>query len=637
LQGSTIAKRAALDKISKLDRLVVQEGAGVPKGWKEIPNDKARYGPLAGKTVHPTVYRDVAGPNGAFSATPNVGAFAAMMKTWKVGMTVMNPATSFRNLLSSLFHFSSLSGAPLWQPQNWRYIWEAIKDYRKGGATWKEMQVKGYLATSYPDVIALRPGMTAMERVLSKAVEDQGKMETFLNWLLETRPVDIGKRLYRAGDDIAKMASYKYLRENYGMTPGQAGERIQMFHQDYANVPSWIRAAEKNQGSNLFWSPFMSFKYEQARIFKNMLTDPIALYEYAKLQAVKHAIRQGMISSGIISEEDLRQYEKNASPSSREFGSVFSPHFGGVNIVGIDPIYQVFDLLGESYALADSIAKGDSKEVKQGGPRVLSLLGAMQSPVAGVLTKFYSGYDNYRKREITQNDAPFNVKVQDTVGSILEDILPPLIPFLGRGAKELQASWNGDAVADKRTAKTVIESALNNILGINYIKTDEVGTRESRRIMDREQRNEVNLLPDLWRESHPDWEPKTGMFQNSYSYRQKYEVYAKLHSAERRGDKERRAQVVSQAVEAGIFKASVNKRTGRILKTPEMNVEEGYEQFLMPQADRFFVKMLESIGTSQAAQVVYWGELEDGPYVKNPKNREALERAMEYVRMKSIR
>ncbi|MCI0354815.1 MAG: hypothetical protein L0099_07240 [Acidobacteria bacterium] len=76
------------------------------------------------------------------------------------------------------------------------------------------------------------------------------------------------KELYGRIGQVNRLAAYRYMREELGLTPETARARIQTFMQNYARVPE----AVQKWSNHTLGAPVLSFTYEQARIAKNMMT-----------------------------------------------------------------------------------------------------------------------------------------------------------------------------------------------------------------------------------------------------------------------------------------------------------------------------------------------------------------------------
>lgn len=254
-----------------------------------LPNERWRYGDLAGKYVTPRIAREVKGLFGAKDGgiLEKVGELLdGLLSDYKMLLTAGNPATHVRNIggtvvFKELDHFSALD------PSNLSHSLAGLKAMRAekgatvdiGGTAMSARDLKlaalrervlasDFISTEVMDLastIARRAGDTWRSKVRNYLAEKgellkRGKIASAIPG------TEIASALYRLEDTVTKMGSFvKKLRS--GMSAEQAGAAVRGAYQTFGE--GVIPALYKRIGplGRQIAPPFLSFPEQAARIF----------------------------------------------------------------------------------------------------------------------------------------------------------------------------------------------------------------------------------------------------------------------------------------------------------------------------------------------------------------------------------
>lgn len=329
--------------------------------------------------------------------------------TWKAFRTVDNPATHGRNIIGDI-GFADFAGVSPFNPLNWKYYVQSIRELAKGGAMRDEALRSGAIGTEYA---------TAELRQL---MHELGGAETgVVNGLFGfiekvNRPLS---KLYNAEDQVFKLASFIKQRTG-GASIKEAAAHVNNWFPNYAEVGKAVKALRTSP----IGAPFVSFQAEAARIYANALKEhPIKLFKWAV--AIPGGITAYAAAKNGMSFDDLKDLHTSLPDALRRKYLVLLP------MKDKDDNLRVWDI---SYILPLADTFG-AKGLPYIGNVVLS------HPFVNTLLQVSADYNFATKRPITE---PGTNRSESAVNFILQQALPSLTPGVGYGAKRIESAIKGE-------------------------------------------------------------------------------------------------------------------------------------------------------------------------------------------------
>ncbi len=309
------------------------------KGFTEIP-DNDRFGALAGKYVR----KDIADQVMELAHTPAqvIQLYDTLLRLWKTGKTVLNPATHARNIIGNL-PFAQFAGNNALNPANWPHYAHALRTLRQGGDEYRQLYETGVLGADYAST-ELR---AALENIVPVVQEDDSTSPIRHLIALGNRAAQWGKAhslanvatlgsvgatagfiaagplgalagagiaaaanpiyraalwAYRLEDDLFKAAAFFKARA-MGMTLDQAAQHVRDWFPYYDKPTSFTI---KNLGGRSFM-PFVSFYRESARIGAKALKErPLSLAATLAIPALITAYSAAKLGLDDEDKEDVK-------------------------------------------------------------------------------------------------------------------------------------------------------------------------------------------------------------------------------------------------------------------------------------------------------------------------------------------
>lgn len=296
-----------------------QKGLTRPLGNKTNPQDRKRYGDLAGRFVTPQFESLIKGDQ-------NVGPIADLMKKTYFGplsfqraAKLFTPKTIVRNYVTSLTGFALGSGdvfLPTWS-KHFAKAHALAARYAAGEAgamrEMRELFEKG----------AFRPGQTSMTYDIDQALGGLGGKIKELGRKATTA--------YAFIDFPTKYASFM-ARMDSGMTPEQAARHVQDLYQNRERIPGVVRTITK-----LPLADYLGYTYDSIRISGNQVRhavtaiargDPRPLLGFVAsraLWAATHPVAMASITQAfaMIMKRMRKDDEKDVQPATPEEISQF--------------------------------------------------------------------------------------------------------------------------------------------------------------------------------------------------------------------------------------------------------------------------------------------------------------------------
>ena len=343
--------------------------AGLPDGWHELPKSlgtrggKAkRYGVLAGKWVHPDVYRLLTTHTGGrrFLDHPGVKRWRAVQGIWKRAKAPLAPVVHANNITTSAVQafigptHGVLPGAKIYR--------DVFRDLRRGGPLtqkWRSHFADTDFLSAEGAQSNLRQEMESMfPRLLEpsepgSAEEGLGRvwgaslrgMERLYRVTGAKRYVDVASRLYRAEDFFFKMV----IAENavrHGLSVDRAVQEANDAIFDYTDMPPWA------EGVRDFAIPFFAYSLKASHsLALSMASHPVRVAEVAGALWAMNLL--GIMSDGSDFDEE-KEARKVMPEWMRGYSALGTPAFIRIPRFGAER-NQYFDVtrklpLGDMFA-----------------------------------------------------------------------------------------------------------------------------------------------------------------------------------------------------------------------------------------------------------------------------------------------
>jgi len=343
--------------------------AGLPDGWHELPKSLGtrggkvkRYGVLAGKWVHPDVYRLLTTHTGGrrFLDHPGVKRWRAVQGIWKRAKAPLAPVVHANNITTSAVQafigptHGVLPGAKIYR--------DVFRDLRRGGPLtqkWRSHFADTDFLSAEGAQSNLRQEMESMfPRILEpsepgSAEEGLGRvwgaslrgMERLYRVTGAKRYVDVASRLYRAEDFFFKMV----IAENavrHGLSVDRAVQEANDAIFDYTDMPPWA------EGVRDFAIPFFAYSLKASHsLALSMASHPVRVAEVAGALWAMNLL--GIMSDGSDFDEE-KEARKVMPEWMRGYSALGTPAFIRIPRFGAER-NQYFDVtrklpLGDMFA-----------------------------------------------------------------------------------------------------------------------------------------------------------------------------------------------------------------------------------------------------------------------------------------------
>lgn len=259
------------------------------ESFKPLPKSD-KLGPLSGALVDPYIWDDL---NQAVKVEGDfIKAWDSVLRLWKTGKVVYNPATQVRNMLSNivLADFSDLS------PHRIDIYARAARDMLTKDGYWKEAKQTPLLGTEWAG--------TEIKRFLANAQElKSGNMLSKSAELIKGI-LDKPGKTYQGIEQFFKLAVFVNERVA-GKSIKAAAAHAEKAIFNYQKIPPAIRQLKR------WYSPFITFSYKAIpRFAETAIRKPWKIAKYALLMAGVEEITRRMNGE---SEEEVER-EKRVLP-----------------------------------------------------------------------------------------------------------------------------------------------------------------------------------------------------------------------------------------------------------------------------------------------------------------------------------
>jgi hypothetical protein len=259
LVGTQASLKRIMDFASKNPQLVRDAGQPTPSGWIRVPDSQfEQYAAIAGKSVHPVIYREI---NNLMSVANRPNDFfraAAMLRSMVTGGYLANPATTTVNAIGGFFTAALYGQNPITLA---REMLNVHNDLKKYGRRLPDLQEAGFLIGNTvvqndiyrlaPELAGLRVDTSSQAVQAIKSLADNiysGYQEYVLR-----RPGGVGAlglEPFEMVETSFRIAAYRLAKQS-GKTTEEAANFARFVVFDYASQPGAVRLA-RDTGIFLF-------------------------------------------------------------------------------------------------------------------------------------------------------------------------------------------------------------------------------------------------------------------------------------------------------------------------------------------------------------------------------------------------
>ena len=306
-----------------------------PDYFQKLP-DRELLGPLAGRNVHPAVYRDLL----QLTDVPTEGAkFLRRANAFiKRNLTVRNPATHVGNIQTNWI-LADLGGMDFTD----QFVWNmaSLARYIQEGPHWRKALEDGLFSSNYTQIDLDPRALSGLDANPADIKIPKGVGEDSItgSFGVAQKMIDVVKyaddkatALYRLEDDIPKFAMYNWLVDAKGYTSKDAVNRVHQVFPDYGDVAPIVERMRGNILAPTFVTfqskalPFMaaSFIKHPLRAGKyTLLSQTVSTYAMASL------LEEERLEEKAFLPEQMRPYQ---GPFGMEFGAY--PRMPGTDPAG---------------------------------------------------------------------------------------------------------------------------------------------------------------------------------------------------------------------------------------------------------------------------------------------------------------
>jgi len=433
---------------------------GALAGFTQIP-DNDRFGPLSGKYVRDEIATQVLDLVQAPGTI--LGAYDAILRTWKAGKLVLNPGSHIRDAVGNVV-FSVLSGSNPFNPGNLPFYRDAITALRDGGDTYAELiemqvlggdafttEVKTALKGLLPDTKTVedKDAGWIMRQIMGVGATMRGGYE----WAAAVRQIP---------DNLYKTAAYlKYKAQ--GMSPAEAAAEVRKWFPYYDRLGT---SAVIKQGSR-FVMPFSSFFRESTRILgRGAVERPLAMASILSFASGITALSLMMLGLGDEDEESvfrsMRGKLKLGLSGDRPVFAMLLPartDEGQLQQWDLSSVLPFADLLGTRV------------EMRQGEDEWTKFWRSLftQSPILSTAWAWSTNTDAFSGRKIVEEDMGALESTKERLREFGDTMLPPLTPWFGVHSNTIANAGRRMSSLDTRNAT---QSYLRAIVGLDVRSAD---------------------------------------------------------------------------------------------------------------------------------------------------------------------
>jgi hypothetical protein len=251
----------------------------------DTPQNRVKYGPLAGQYVDGVVWGNVTDLVDGFreleQRLPLLKALASVNRQVALAKVGLNPKNLLGNILGNA-GAHDIGGFPMWEQPLW--IGKAARELQgnraalreaitQGGgigrSAFREAGIHSNLVAEVADWLGTQNLKSGLGRSTAFAAELYQKLR------------DVGAKTYEANalvDDVLKLAHYMYKREVHKYDPRRAAAEARSSGMDTSETPRWVRGASR------YTHPFASWAHHfSLHAWDSAASRPLATFKWAIL------------------------------------------------------------------------------------------------------------------------------------------------------------------------------------------------------------------------------------------------------------------------------------------------------------------------------------------------------------------
>ncbi len=429
--------------------------------WRQVPDTK-RYGTLRGIWIRKEIYDDLIGATrilpGDASAMEQIlgegGAVTRFTQLWKMGKTVLNPSTHFRNAMSNML-LLQIGGLPF--RRMIQALTKAGHQMSTGGKYWNIAKKYGVNAATF-SVSELNNMNIMLSELKAKEGGDWQKI------LHVARQIgDTASMTYQFWETWMKTAYIIDAMENRGMSEADAAIAAHEAIFDYSLVPPSIRYLRNAP----LGSPFITFMWKATgQIARGFFQNPVRLAPYVIFSLLWESLLEMELD---VDDDDIEKLLKAMPEWLQKKGHMYLFPYKDQH-----GRWQVIDF---GYLFPWSFWTQAYKAAKDGDIKALyGITGITGGPVPDIISALSTGIDPFTNRKFMDERDPPGKQMLDLMNYVWRMAAPTMLTDVGVAGKVIDAL--GPLPVDKNGDPTLTPGHIGlRAFGINVYPIDPDKTR----------------------------------------------------------------------------------------------------------------------------------------------------------------
>lgn len=356
------------------------------EGFTQLPKTSS-LGDLAGKYVPTPIYDDI--QEMVRSASKFEQATRPLVKSFKYGKVILNPATHIRNIMSNMVLNSFEGLSPIRHPQIYAI---AAKELKTKGKWYKEAKEAGLGLDSF--------AANELKDILAPSIAGSAKLK---------KAVDAIAAAYQKEEEFGKLAQFIFQRKK-GKSVEEAWQISERATFNYAQVTPFIRRVRES----VFGYPFITFTYKATpQVLRTAVEKPTKISNIGK-------IKQGIENQSDI--EELTR-ERETEPDWVRDGFYMKlpikDEHGRSAYLDLTYILPFGDLVSGQF-----IERGIDRET--GLPENVGESQVRKLPFVNLFREIWENQD-FTGHQIYKSSDPAEKQIADVFRQLLRFSLPPLL------------------------------------------------------------------------------------------------------------------------------------------------------------------------------------------------------------------
>jgi len=481
--------------------------------YKRIPEDKKKYGMLAGLSIRKEIYDDMVGnasmvaqdQSAAEKILGEKGAMTTFQRLWKSTKTVLNPPAHARNFVGNLINFdistnTSMAKVTGMVMEEMKHMLHAWKTGTENTSKWNEIAIRHGVPkstfTAQETIEAKQEYIYKLEKSIAEFEENNGKKMGKLGLpMMMTGAIKLNEFMgaaYQGSETLFKTAKIRDFIQNWEKLTGksfdtlEANEKLRIEAEavneanhwifDYSMVPKSIRYLRNAP----IGAPFITFSYlALPRVMEGVARHP---QKFIKYVALPYVLAQAAMAGNDIDDEELKKWEASLPEFMEDNMSFYilpwkDSDTGEIHTANFGYYFPWEPWTKLLYKDIYQAATTDEKEFD--AVRSLGNLGILSGPLPDTLIAMKSGVDTFTGRPISNEYDTDSKRFLDKLAYMYNMAAPPII---GTGMITKAADLIGGTI-DPRTGHPAENAwtTVPRLAGVNVYKTDTQESARARR------------------------------------------------------------------------------------------------------------------------------------------------------------